>query len=149
MPVCHTQQTPLKAPNRRETCQIWPLTTKNHRAAATEPAQYYGGVAAGTFQIGSHLGNRSVLPRSSCRYVGHGAFGFFLFERIPPMKQKVQLRALRWVPERAGVPREGRGEAPIQHIPSQNQNNSHNPPFSPGGARAAPPPRRPRPYALQ
>ena len=92
--------------------------------AAPEPAQY-GGVAAGTFQIGSHLGNRSA-PRTTRRYVGHGASGRNVLGPIPPMKQKVQLRALRWVPERAGVPGEGRGEAPIQHIPSQNQNNCHN-----------------------
>ena len=72
------------------------------------------------------------------------------------MKQKVQLRALRWVPERAGVPREGRGEAPVQHIPSQTQSQQPEarpfrrgeraPPRRP--AAPPPPPRRPRPYAL-
>ena len=50
------------------------------------------------------------------------------------MKQKVQLGALSAAPGAASLPREGRGEAPAQHIPTKiRANNSHNPPFSPGG----------------
>ena len=89
--------------------------------------------------------------RSSCRwYVGHRVVRRNLFERIPPMQQKVQPRSLRWVPERAGVPRTGHGEAPVQHSkPKSRANDSRNPPFSPGGeGERAPPPPPPRRAAL-
>ena len=36
------------------------------------------------------------------------------FERIPLLQQKVQLGALRAAPGAASLPREGRGEAPVQ-----------------------------------
>ena len=68
---------------------------------------------------------------------------FFLFGGIPLLQQKVQLGALRAAPGAASLPREGRGEAPVQqHFQQIQQPNSHNPPFSPGGEgeRAPPPP---------
>ena len=77
----------------------------------------------------------------------------FFFGQIAQMEHMVQPGALRWVPARAGVPREGRGEAPVQHPkPNSRANSHHNPPFSPGGGarggERAPPPRRRRRAAL-
>ena len=78
---------------------------------------------------------------------------FVLFGGIPLLQQKVQLGALRAAPGAASLPREGRGEAPVQqHFQQIQQPNSHKPAlFAGGSARrpAAPPPRRPRPYALR
>ena len=73
-----------------------------------------------------------------------------LFGGIAQMEHMVQLGALRWVPARAGVPRTGHGEAPVQHPKPNSRANSRNPPFSPGGGRgsARAPPRRRRRAAL-
>ena len=61
------------------------------------------------------------------------------------MKQKVQLGALRAAPGAASLPRTGRGEALVQQPkPNSRANDSHNPPFSPGGEGERAPPRRRR-----
>ena len=52
---------------------------------------------------------------------------FFLFGGIAQMEHMVQPGALRWVPARAGVPRTGHGEAPVQHPKPNSRANSHNP----------------------
>ena len=66
-------------------------------------------------------GGESVPSRRASRHcVAQNVNSCNLFERIPLLQQKVQLRELRMAPGAARMPREGRGEAPVQHIPSQN-----------------------------
>ena len=66
------------------------------------------------------------------------------------MEHMVQPGALRWVPGRAGVPRKGRGEAPVQHPKPNSRANSQAQPalFAGGGEGEHAPPRRRRRAAL-
>ena len=84
--------------------------------------------------------------RSGAAWLAWGLFwpkdALFMFNNAAQMEHMEQLGALTRAPGAAGMPREGRGEAPVQHIPSkQIQSYSRSRPFRRGGegerARAA------------
>ena len=128
----------------RPSAMFWDSSRRRLRRAATEDCV----VVLLSDSLSALPSPRKAAAKASHRgasrhCVAVNVKSFVLFGGIPLLQQKVQLGALRWVPARAGVPRTGHGEAPVQHPKPNSRANSRNPPFSPGGEGERAPPRRP------